>query len=326
MLFRKSALPLVEEWRAVIRGDPSNKWDQGEFNRIARLQWDPSRASGLSDPRLFWAYKQTVVGGVLPLALFAGGHNHFVSQFARRQGWEPYSVHTTFQYSGAAGKRHRLREGMVWHDPPSYYDPEGGLLTFHPDVPHSLIYPTGGMSVQGHVALIGHQLRQIRSALALAHALGRKLILPSVVCGYDKAWYALGSHGEFGGAPPFVVPIFDCPLDHYLEVGMLDPVNTVREYSLLSNSRTPAAVKASVAHERVDAAGGEAEVRRLAGRGAAKVLNVTNLAALPDLGKALLSAAQARAFLAKFGNVQGGWCCAPRGESPNRAGFHLMRA
>ena len=108
---------------------------------------------------------------------------------------------------------------------------------------------------------------------------------------------------------------------------MLDPLNTVREYSLLSNSRTPAAVKASVAHERVDAAGGEAEMRRLAGRGSAKVLNVTNnLAALPDLGKALLSAEQARAFRAKFGNVQGGWCCAPRGESPNRAGFHLMRA
>ena len=38
MLFRKAALPLVEEWRAVIRSDPSNKWDQGEFNRIARLE------------------------------------------------------------------------------------------------------------------------------------------------------------------------------------------------------------------------------------------------------------------------------------------------
>ena len=25
-------------------------------------------------------------------------------------GWQPYSIHTTFQYGGAPGKRHRLRE------------------------------------------------------------------------------------------------------------------------------------------------------------------------------------------------------------------------
>ena len=94
------------------------------------------------------------------------------------------------QYSGAAGKRHRLREGKVWIDPPAYYDPPGGLLVFEPRVPRALIYPKGGMTVNGHVELINHQLRQLRSALAVAHALGRKLILPSFVCGYDKAWCA----------------------------------------------------------------------------------------------------------------------------------------
>ena len=35
---------------------------------------------------LFWSYKKQLIGGVLPLALFAGGHNHFVSQLARRRG------------------------------------------------------------------------------------------------------------------------------------------------------------------------------------------------------------------------------------------------
>ena len=53
MFFRKSALPLVEEWRRVIKSDPTRLWDQGEFNRIARQKWDPGRTSGLSDPRLF---------------------------------------------------------------------------------------------------------------------------------------------------------------------------------------------------------------------------------------------------------------------------------
>lgn len=42
---------------------------------------------------------------------------------------EPYAVHTTFQYAGTEGKRHRLREGMVFYDPPEYYDSPGNILS-----------------------------------------------------------------------------------------------------------------------------------------------------------------------------------------------------
>jgi hypothetical protein len=245
-------------------------------------------------------------------------------------GWQPYSVHTTFQYGAAAGKRHRLREATVWIDPPAYYDPPGGLLVFAPNVPHALVYPPGGMDVPGHIKLINYQLRQIRSALALAHALGRKLILPPVVCGYDKAWYQLGSHGEFGGAPPFIVPIFNCPLDHYLEPGMLDPVNSIREYSFLTNPRTPSAVKLSARDVAVDPTGGAAEMARLAALSSAKLLNVTNLHSLPDLSPAgsqgLLSKEQADAVRSKFERVGGSWCCAPKGGEPKNARFSLWRA
>eukprot|EP00908_Phaeocystis_cordata_P009444 Transcript_20222.p1 GENE.Transcript_20222~~Transcript_20222.p1 ORF type:complete len:405 (+),score=171.88 Transcript_20222:214-1428(+) len=80
MFFRGSALPLVEEWRKVIREQPEERWDQGEFNRLARLDWNWRETKGLSDPSLFNSYKNKVVGGVLPLALFCGGHNYFVSQ------------------------------------------------------------------------------------------------------------------------------------------------------------------------------------------------------------------------------------------------------
>lgn len=41
---------------------------------------------------------------------------------------EPYAVHTTFQYAGTEGKRHRLREGMVFYDPPEYYDSLGKII------------------------------------------------------------------------------------------------------------------------------------------------------------------------------------------------------
>lgn len=41
---------------------------------------------------------------------------------------EPYAVHTTFQYAGTEGKRHRLREGMMFYDPPEYYNAPGYLF------------------------------------------------------------------------------------------------------------------------------------------------------------------------------------------------------
>ena len=52
----------------------------------------------------------------------------------------------------------RLREATVWHDPPEYYDPRGGVLAMVLDVPAELISPPGGMSSRGHITLINHQL------------------------------------------------------------------------------------------------------------------------------------------------------------------------
>ena len=378
MFFRKSALPLVEEWRRVIREAPRTRWDQGEFNRLARQKWDPRSTKGLSDPRLFWSYNKQLIGGVLPLALFAGGHNHFVSQFAQRRGWKPYSVHTTYQYAAAAGKRHRLREGMVWVDPPAYYNPPSGLLSFTLDVPRTLIYPPGGMSTAGHIALINHQLRQIKTALAVAHALGRKLVMPRVVCGYDKAsgarlrvrlraglrvrgsqpcrvaleatpqgpcqiaakpspltphpspltltlkaWYPLSSghpstkyasKGVFPGAPAYILPIFNCPIDHFLEVGMMAPEETIREHSLLDNPRTPEAVTGSLLTTELRPSGATsgAEIERLrTSFASAKVLNLSHVASI-DAMRDVLTRPQAKAFANKFSHVYGSWCCAPR--------------
>lgn len=338
MFFRKSAMPLVEEWRRVIKEDPRNRWDQGEFNRLARYKWRPNRRDGLSDPRLFWAFEEKVIGGVLPLSLFCGGHNYFVSQFAQRQQppWEPYSIHTTYQYAAAAGKRHRLREAKVWYDPPEYYNPPQGLLSFTLNTPHEMVYPPGGMSVRGHIALINFQLRQLRSALALATALGRKLILPSVTCGYDKYWGPLW-RGVIPGTHTWALPIRDCPLDHFIEVGMLQPVENVREYSLLHNVRTPDSVKGSIRHVALDlGAPSGREVERLKAMGDARVINITTIfgadtkSDLTNRDSTLLSSVDKRNYERKFGFVGGSWCCAPMDEmkkgAPRSAHFRLSTA
>jgi hypothetical protein len=216
----------------------------------------------------------------------------------------------------------------VWIDPPEYYDPPGGLLTFAIDQPEQLVRPAGGMSVQGHVDLMHHQLRQLRAALALAHALGRVLVLPAVVCGYDKYWGPLLRKGDgvIPGTHPWVLPIFNCPLDHYIEVGQLDPVQTVREYSFMDNPRTPAAVRQGVRSAPLAEAGPTLE--RLAGH-TDKVLDVGRVVGIDPLENGLLSKEQRRAFKQRFGNVGGSWCCSPMDEkkqgAPHSVGFRLMK-
>ena len=98
----------------------------------------------------------------------------------QRRGVVPYSVHTTFQYSGAVGKTHRLREAMLWEDEPSYFTPPKNLLTYAPVVRRELIKKSGVMDVESHFTLVHHQLTQLRAAIVLARKLDRLLILPEV--------------------------------------------------------------------------------------------------------------------------------------------------
>ena len=189
---------------------------------------------------------------------------------------------------------------------------------------------------------------------AFSQALGRKLILPEVTCGYDKAWFQLSggaARGAFAGAHAFILPIRKCrpllgppkgcdtleiaarpasrcPLDHFLELHPLHPLETLREFSLLSNPRTPAAVKGGVVTAEIDAGGGTGAVEKLAVHKTARVLNVSNLASVDTLP--LLTTAQLSGFKQKFKFAGGGWCCAPAADKqagmPNNPHFSLLRS
>ena len=217
-----------------------------------------------------WGANHSLSFGVLPVASFASGHTFFVQRLFELQQVKPYVVHTTFQYGGSSGKRHRLREAMLWVDPPEYYEGEGcgfgGLgvgvgvgvcregeavcvdvwMEFssgrppsacppprthtsppapppHPLAPSlcaaagrflsvDLVYPetpagfqqqdavmmegqrfktdwNDNDMVDWHLKAVGQQLKQLRTALKLAVALNRTMIMPKVRPG------AVGVHG-----------------------------------------------------------------------------------------------------------------------------------
>ncbi|KAJ4903651.1 xyloglucanase 113 [Raphanus sativus] len=241
------AKKLAKEWKEILLAD-DKVWDQNGFNEIVRRQLGPS-VDGDSSSGLFYAYDGSLKVGILPASIFCSGHTYFVQAMYQQLRLEPYAVHTTFQYAGTEGKRHRLREGMVFFDPPEYYDAPGGFVSFKPSIPKSLLLD-GNHTVESHFTLVNHQMKQIRSALAIASLLNRTLVMPPIWCRLDRLWF--GHPGTLVGSmtrQPFI-----CPLDHVFEVNIMlkempeeefGPGIGIREYSFLDNPSLPKQVKES---------------------------------------------------------------------------------
>jgi len=323
IFIRARALEFVEQWRDMCF-KRKNDWDQVLFANVLRRG-----SSGVAAPkRLKSMYRLAngshVRAGVLPISLFASGHTFFVSRLAHLMHTHPYMVHTTFQYGGAQGKRHRLRESMMWEDSDAYYS-EPNFLTYEPDLPYGLVYPKGGevgsdgtqaysqrMSVEQHFALVHHQLKQMRNAFAIAQELGRILILPRLVCGLDRWW---APHSGIIPGSAARLPLLECPADHVIDLErMVQPERYLRESSMLCNPRTPRSVLLSMKHERLTAIAAAADgkpspdaqalLARL--RSPAKVLSLSGT--LPDY-RELLDASKAATFenwLKPFASL---WCC-----------------
>ena len=226
IFIRGRAVEFVRKWRQTCF-ERKNDWDQVLFAQVLR---QGSAHKPLNEHRLKKMYLTSngtnLLAGVLPVSLFASGHTFFVSRMAHLMQQHPYMVHTTFQYAGAQGKRHRLRESMIWEDTEEYYAGDK-FLVYEQDLPYALVYPTpdapprrdgtvpyrSRMSVAQHFALVHHQLRQLRDAFALAKKLKRILILPKLACGLDRWW---APHDGIIPGSAARLPLLECPADHVL--------------------------------------------------------------------------------------------------------------
>ncbi|MCO5586998.1 hypothetical protein L7F22_040943 [Adiantum nelumboides] len=235
----------AKEWKQQLLED-DQIWDQNGFNDLMRKHRGPSVEN---ETGLFYAYNGSLKLGILPVSIFCSGHTYFVQALYRKLNLKPYAVHTTFQFGGTPGKRHRLREAKLFFDEPEYYNVSGGILAFRSSIPQDLL-TSGPHSIENHFNLVNYQIKQIRDALAIASILNRTLVMPEMWCRRDRLWF--GHPGVLPGTKtdqPFL-----CPLDHIFEINsMLEtrdvhafgPTIHFREYSFLNNPRLPQEVKQS---------------------------------------------------------------------------------
>ena len=130
---KADAVEFVQMWRDQCYARP-NDWDQVLFATALRRGGGGAMSPDRLKPLFKTKEGRHLNAGVLPVSLFASGHTFFVSRMAHLMRTQPYMVHTTFQYGGAQGKRHRLRESMMWEDEPDYYAAEN-FLVYEPDIP-----------------------------------------------------------------------------------------------------------------------------------------------------------------------------------------------
>ena len=279
-----AALPLAAAWCDALKSDSAfANWlnDQQALNKLLRRgAWMPPRREAVgASPfrhRLIAAFDGSLRLGLLPAHLFPSGHVFFIQRQPRIVRQTPLAVHLTFQNCDQSGKRHRIREARLWAvDPPEYYDPPGGLLSFTPDLPPEL---TGGFNASllpsrnlraddailaAHFRLVNHQLTQVRTALAIALALGRTLVLPRLLCGLETvtnfAHSGVRCRGSFGCR--MRLPYW-CPADHVLRMHYLAGVMPqrakvplpIREHSALLHPSSPVRRPARVLFGDVDGA------------------------------------------------------------------------
>ncbi|GIL68302.1 hypothetical protein Vafri_21586 [Volvox africanus] len=253
MFFRYSdrTVNFVDSWLNAINADPKY-WDQNAFNDLARQGWDPVSKVHPNQKRVFMGANGTLGVGVLPVASFSGGHTFYVQRLYEVQRVKPYAVHCTFQYGANPGKRNRLREAMLFDDPPSYYMDDSFVSVELRKVP-SATWPehsakNSSAMKRYHFRGLDMQLGAVWQAMRVAAVTNRSVIIPKLACYCDKYWTEL-DQCRVPGATQTRIP-FLCPMDHvldpiFMDDGASDFKVRWREHSFLENPRCPDWVKRS---------------------------------------------------------------------------------
>jgi len=201
--------------------------------------------------RIFHAWHSKLRVGTLPTLLFCNGHTYFVQKMPQRLGVTPFMAHVTHVFGGDFGKRHRLRETMLFSDDVAYYA-DGKFLTFDFDLPAKWLRDGSDTPREAiptdQMELGKWQVKQFLDAAMIARLTDRILVVPQLWCGCDKFWYFM-TKCRVSNSEGFQLP-FVCPLDHVLNPQHFDELGIVdfRESSFLIDPRVPGSVTNSRFH------------------------------------------------------------------------------
>lgn len=202
--------------------------------------------------RVFWSdlTDGRCAMGILPISDFSNGHVYFLQKVPHNLKKQPFAVHNTHNFYGAAGKLYRFRAAHLWRldEGTEEYSTELKYLTFDS---HS-----GELALKHNSPLVAHIVardelrRELWAAVALAKLLNRVLVLPRHRCFCDRYWYPILPQCRLPGSQPYNTSQA-CPLDQILDVGALWDKNFPVQIRVDSFLENPAAQALLASHEEM---------------------------------------------------------------------------
>ena len=164
--------------------------------------------------------------GVFPISDVAGGHTFFVQQLQTLTGKWPMAVHATYQFGDQTdypfGKRQRFRDWGMWlADEDSELITASRYLVLEDEealAPAEKWVGMANLHARGrqHVDHLDRLRQRLAHGFALARALNRTVVLPTLWCYCDKFWHRLSQCAIPSATSSQPLP-FVCPLDHVLD-------------------------------------------------------------------------------------------------------------
>ena len=175
--------------------------------------------------------------GIFPITEVAGGHTFFVQQLQSPTAKWPMAVHATYQFGDQPdypfGKRQRFRDWGMWLvDDDAELVTASRYLVLEDDAPLAPREDWVGYSdlhVRGrqHVNHLERLRQRLAHSFALARALNRTVVLPTLWCYCDKFWHRLDQCAIPSATHSQPLP-FVCPLDHVLDPSFLHGTTNAR--------------------------------------------------------------------------------------------------
>lgn len=209
--------------------EASDIWDQSALNNVLKLRMRPTMHD--EQKKIILSKKKaeggvpewTVKWGVLNPIQFAGGQTYWVSELHKRLNVPLYCAHADYTNAGIPGKIAKFRSVGLWDDSAEYY--KGKFLTFDMQIPEELLVPYDYINIHHeapdrHMQLVNHQLKQVAHAAAIAHGLGRILVIPPIKCICENAWAPFQNTKCRWGNAPTAMP-YNCPPDQVFKPGKM---------------------------------------------------------------------------------------------------------
>mmetsp|Transcript_28097 Transcript_28097/g.45024 ORF Transcript_28097/g.45024 Transcript_28097/m.45024 type:complete len:331 (+) Transcript_28097:1708-2700(+) len=158
--------------------------------------------------------------GILPISDFSNGHVYFLQKVPHNLKKQPYAIHNTHNFHGAAGKLYRFRAAHLWRLDEGTKEYSASLKYFSFESHAGLKASEYDSPLVAHIVARDELRRELWAAVAIARLLGRVLVLPRHNCYCDRYWYPILPQCRLPGSQHYKTSQ-PCPLDQILDVGAL---------------------------------------------------------------------------------------------------------